>query len=270
MFTFPLSPSISSLTSQFQTNPPLGPRQPPFMSLNVLATTASNSENALQPHEITDLVGRMRANFLSWTGFLNMPPPPVRLPLPGTISVAEVPYQGTQWNGEPDTGFGTWIYPNGQKAHGHWKNRAFIEGTIIGFNSYLRFVQGKISEGAGTWCFYQRDTYTGTWQNGYFIRGKVLFKDIHGGELFIEGGRPKSGYGRWLNHEGMTMLGRWTEFNFDGLITSHRGTRWVGTVVNNQPWNGAGIWVDLQGNKQGQWREGVWTPGQHPFEAPVA
>lgn len=195
-----------------------------------------------QRRDINDLAGRLRDRFHSWMAIANLPPQGVE-------------YWGTYWNGEPDSGFGTWRFPDGRVACGWWQNRALVNGRVKGENCDLLFFQEMIS-GTGTWCFYQTETFTGTWEHGRFCFGTILSPD---GMLVIEEGRPKEGVGKWLQ-EGKTMKGSWTHHVFVGHISCLRGTDWYGSF-DNQPWDGVGTWVDRDGNQQkGLWHNGVNSP----------
>ena len=230
------------------------PEQRPFPQLTTYQVPLDFSPMATlsaavvaQRPDLDNFVAYLRSRFQTWTAFYHM--------LPLQNSQMANSFHGSLWNGEePENGFGTWTFSDGRKAVGRWQNRVFILGSVIGENCHLLFVQGRPS-GTGTWCVNQ-ETYQGTWNDGQFIQGTISFNNEPDNRLVIEQGTPKKGRGHWL-HEGKKLTGRWKDDVFAGHVSCPLGTRWGGMCKNNNPWDGQGVWVDVNGNKQ----KGIWING---------
>jgi len=106
-------------------------------------------------------------------------------------------YTGYILDGKPEDPSGTFIWANGSKYIGSWKNGA--------------------KNGQGTTTYFNGDTYVGEWKNGVHS-GQGTYNWLNGGKYAGEWKNGKRhGYGTSYNADGtIRQQGQWQDGGFVG------------------------------------------------------
>jgi serine/threonine-protein kinase PpkA len=155
--------------------------------------------------------------------------------------------------GDCTNGFGTYLFKNGDKFTGQWKNSQIFNQGIYQYHNGEKyegqFVDGKIN-GTGTYYYNSGNRYEGTWKDGiksgtgthyYAARGERYvgeFKDNepHGEGIYYykngdryqgqwQNGR-KHGKGKYYQHNGESYTGIWE---------NNRKVKVISFEQNNRP-----------------------------------
>ena len=203
-------------------------------------------------------------------------------------------------------GKGTFIWPNGDKYNGNWKNQkphglgTFIwvngtkyigdwefgiqngQGTVTWTNGdkYIGGRKNGKADGQGTFIFANGITQSGEWKNGNLIE-----RDSSGKAIGCVEGNCDNGKGTGVWEKGFKYVGEWKMQNMHGfgIGTWPNGDRYEGDWVNGQRTgqgkyfysNGGGVYTGewKNNNRHGEgtmiWNDGVKQVAIWEMDKPV-
>ena len=202
-------------------------------------------------------------------------------------------------------GKGTFIWPNGDKYNGNWKNQkphglgTFIwvngtkyigdwefgiqngQGTVTWTNGdkYIGGRKNGKADGQGTFIFANGITQSGEWKNGNFIE-----RDSSGKAIGCVEGNCDNGKGTGVWEKGFKYVGEWKMQNMHGfgIGTWPNGDRYEGDWVNGQRtgqgkyfYSGGGVYTGewKNNNRHGEgtmiWNDGVKEVAIWEMDKPV-
>ena len=202
-------------------------------------------------------------------------------------------------------GKGTFIWPNGDKYNGNWKNQkphglgTFIwvngtkyigdwefgiqngQGTVTWTNGdkYIGGRKNGKADGQGTFIFANGITQSGEWKNGNLIE-----RDSSGKAIGCVEGNCDNGKGTGVWEKGFKYVGEWKMQNMHGfgIGTWPNGERYEGDWVNGQRtgqgkyfYSGGGVYTGewKNNNRHGEgtmiWNDGVKEVAIWEMDKPV-
>ena len=202
-------------------------------------------------------------------------------------------------------GKGTFIWPNGDKYNGNWKNQkphglgTFIwvngtkyigdwefgiqngQGTVTWTNGdkYIGGRKNGEADGQGTFIFANGITQSGEWKNGNLIE-----RDSSGKAIGCVEGNCDNGKGTGVWEKGFKYVGEWKMQNMHGfgIGTWPNGDRYEGDWVNGQRtgqgkyfYSGGGVYTGewKNNNRHGEgtmiWNDGVKEVAIWEMDKPV-
>ena len=202
-------------------------------------------------------------------------------------------------------GKGTFIWPNGDKYNGNWKNQkphglgTFIwvngtkyigdwefgiqngQGTVTWANGdkYIGGRKNGEADGQGTFIFANGITQSGEWKNGNLIE-----RDSSGKAIGCVEGNCDNGKGTGVWEKGFKYVGEWKMQNMHGfgIGTWPNGDRYEGDWVNGQRtgqgkyfYSGGGVYTGewKNNNRHGEgtmiWNDGVKEVAIWEMDKPV-
>ena len=202
-------------------------------------------------------------------------------------------------------GKGTFIWPNGDKYNGNWKNQkphglgTFIwvngtkyigdwefgiqngQGTVTWANGdkYIGGRKNGEADGQGTFIFANGITQSGEWKNGNLIE-----RDSSGKAIGCVEGNCDNGKGTGVWEKGFKYVGEWKMQNMHGfgIGTWPNGERYEGDWVNGQRtgqgkyfYSGGGVYTGewKNNNRHGEgtmiWNDGVKEVAIWEMDKPV-
>ena len=202
-------------------------------------------------------------------------------------------------------GKGTFIWPNGDKYNGNWKNQkphglgTFIwvngtkyigdwefgiqngQGTVTWANGdkYIGGRKNGEADGQGTFIFANGITQSGEWKNGNLIE-----RDSSGKAIGCVEGNCDNGKGTGVWEKGFKYVGEWKMQNMHGfgIGTWPNGDRYEGDWVNGQRtgqgkyfYSGGGVYTGewKNNNRHGEgtmiWNDGVKQVAIWEMDKPV-
>ena len=202
-------------------------------------------------------------------------------------------------------GKGTFIWPNGDKYNGNWKNQkphglgTFIwvngtkyigdwefgiqngQGTVTWTNGdkYIGGRKNGKADGQGTFIFANGITQSGEWKNGNLIE-----RDSSGKAIGCVEGNCDNGKGTGVWEKGFKYVGEWKMKNMHGfgIGTWPNGDRYEGDWVNGQRtgqgkyfYSGGGVYTGewKNNNRHGEgtmiWNDGVKEVAIWEMDKPV-
>ena len=202
-------------------------------------------------------------------------------------------------------GKGTFIWPNGDKYNGNWKNQkphglgTFIwvngtkyigdwefgiqngQGTVTWANGdkYIGGRKNGKADGQGTFIFANGITQSGEWKNGNLIE-----RDSSGKAIGCVEGNCDNGKGTGVWEKGFKYVGEWKMQNMHGfgIGTWPNGERYEGDWVNGQRtgqgkyfYSGGGVYTGewKNNNRHGEgtmiWNDGVKEVAIWEMDKPV-
>ncbi len=202
-------------------------------------------------------------------------------------------------------GKGTFIWPNGDKYNGNWKNQkphglgTFIwvngtkyigdwefgiqngQGTVTWTNGdkYIGGRKNGKADGQGTFIFANGITQSGEWKNGNLIE-----RDSSGKPIGCVEGNCDNGKGTGVWEKGFKYVGEWKMQNMHGfgIGTWPNGDRYEGDWVNGQRtgqgkyfYSGGGVYTGewKNNNRHGEgtmiWNDGVKEVAIWEMDKPV-
>ena len=202
-------------------------------------------------------------------------------------------------------GKGTFIWPNGDKYNGNWKNQkphglgTFIwvngtkyigdwefgiqngQGTVTWTNGdkYIGGRKNGKADGQGTFIFANGITQSGEWKNGNLIE-----RDSSGKAIGCVEGNCDNGKGTGVWEKGFKYVGEWKMQNMHGfgIGTWPNGDRYEGDWVNDQRtgqgkyfYSGGGVYTGewKNNNRHGEgtmiWNDGVKEVAIWEMDKPV-
>ena len=202
-------------------------------------------------------------------------------------------------------GKGTFIWPNGDKYNGNWKNQkphglgTFIwvngtkyigdwefgiqngQGTVTWTNGdkYIGGRKNGKADGQGTFIFANGKTQSGEWKNGNLIE-----TDSSGKAIGCVEGNCDNGKGTGVWEKGFKYVGEWKMQNMHGfgIGTWPNGDRYEGDWVNDQRtgqgkyfYSGGGVYTGewKNNNRHGEgtmiWNDGVKEVAIWEMDKPV-
>ena len=202
-------------------------------------------------------------------------------------------------------GKGTFIWPNGDKYNGNWKNeKPHGLGTFIWVNGtkYIGDWEFGIQNGQGTVTWANGDKYiggrkngeadgqgtfiyaNGTAQSGEWKNGNLIERDSSGKAIGCVEGNCDNGKGTGVWEKGFKYVGEWKMQNMHGfgIGTWPNGDRYEGDWVNGQRtgqgkyfYSGGGVYTGewKNNNRHGEgtmiWNDGVKEVAIWEMDKPV-
>jgi len=157
-------------------------------------------------------------------------------------------------SGDCDNGFGTWVYPNGDKYEGNWVNQK-MHGVGIYYykngDTYKGDFRDNKLEGTGTFISHVGDKYTGEYLNN-FAEGE--------GTYYYANGKVEQGLwlkGQFVGNNKKTGCVSGDCSNGKGTYILDNGEKYVGSMKNGSR-EGKGVYYF----NSGEWYSGEWSKNQ--------
>ncbi|MFN8254810.1 MAG: caspase family protein [Bacteroidales bacterium] len=174
------------------------------------------------------------------------------------ISIFTYSQQSGCISGDCDNGFGTWLYPNGDKYTGNWVNKQMHgNGTYFYKNGdvYKGDFRNNKLEGFGTCTFKNGDRYTGEYANN-LTEGE--------GTYFYANGKVEKGLwvqGKFFGESKKTGCLSGDCVNGKGIYVFDNGEKYIGEIKNSKR-EGKGTYFF----NSGEWYKGEWKNNQRNGE----
>ena len=155
-------------------------------------------------------------------------------------------YEGG-WKNDKYEGQGSLTYDNGFQHIGEWKNGTLERGTFINDKGKYEgeFNKDGFSDGQGAFTATNGDTFSGTWKNGQFI-GKIRY---HLDGKCISGD-CSNGTGTKAFSNGSKLIGDWKNGILEhGTLVSNMGTTYEGEFNVDGGREGKGVYTEKNGDK---------------------
>ncbi len=172
-------------------------------------------------------------------------------------------------NGNCRDGYGTYLYPNGNRYIGDF-NEGKPNGKGILYcangNKYIGHWQDNMQQGEGKFTFNEGHEYFGQFQRSQFHgKGKMRYAngDVYAGDWLAN---TPEGLGTYAFHTGDRYEGQFREgrFNGSGSMFYKNGSRFMGGWLDNTK-HGKGTFYDENGAAV----TGEWTNGKSRSNAPA-